>query len=413
MIKGKISTVFTKPGTTTLELDEKVEQDSKTLQHKEFDWTEFEKTSKPGLNSNNSIKTKTGEVVYSHAEYAQDAYHLYTENTENMRFAVPLKGETVDALVVSVDATTAFLDINYREYAYLELKKEEKRYLENIVQGEAIRVKITNDKENNNAIMASYSEAIKVMKEEEIKDSINMSCAFTAVVRELISGGFIVEIDGIGCFMPGSQVTMNKIDNFEDYVGKELIVMPVNFSPEKGTIVVSARAYLQTLIPSSIEHVKQNPKQKYKGTVTGTTKFGVFCEFGVADAPKCLTGLIHISDLDKSHHNLHQDRNINSGDVIEFYVKEVAQNNKIILTQTPENNPWNDIDEKYKVQSTVEGKVLTIKEYGAFVELEKGISGLLHFSEYDGVELTEGDKINVKITRIEKSSKKITFTISK
>jgi small subunit ribosomal protein S1 len=414
MIKGKISTVYKKAEDSTLELDENVEQDSKALQLKEFDWDEFEKISKPGLNENLSIKTKPGETVYSHEIYAQDAYHIYSENTENMTFNIPQNGEVFNAKVVSIDDTTAILDIKYREYAYLELRKEEKRYLPDIKKDVELKVKIINDRDGNNVLMASYSDANKLMKQEEIKNSINTQCAFTADVKELISGGFIVKIDGIECFMPGSQVTMNKISNFEDYIGKKLIVMPINFSPEKNTIVVSARTYLQTLMPIAIEYIKDNSKKKYTGTVTGTTKFGVFCEFSTGpNEPKCLTGLIHISDLDKKYYNKHHGRNIDSGDQIEFFVKEVVQNNKIILTQTPENNPWDNIEEKYKIQSTVIGKVLSIKEYGAFVELEKGLSGLLHFSEYDGVQLDEGDKIKVKIIRIEKSSKKITFSAAK
>jgi small subunit ribosomal protein S1 len=413
MIKGKISAVL-KP-TQVEQQDEEIKNDFNALTPDEFDWIEFEKMNLVNLIPNSKIKTKIGEIVYSHADYAQADYHKYSENTDNIRFEVPYKGESIEALIVEIHDNTAFLDINYKEYAYLDLNKEEKRYLNNIKVGSIITVKIITDKQHNIPIMASYSDAIKVIKQEEIKNSINLPCAFESTIKTLITGaGFIVDIDGIECFMPGSQITMNKINNFEDYVGKQVIVMPINYSPEKGTIVVSARSYLQTLMPSAVEFVKENPKQKYKGTVTGTTKFGVFCEFGIENnSPKCLTGLIYSSDLDKQHAALHLNRNINPGDEIEFYVKELAHKNKIILTQTPENNPWNDIDIKYKIQSSVVGTVLTVKDYGAFVELEKGVSGLLHFSEYEGLDLIEGDKIKVTITRIEKSSKKITFVISK
>jgi small subunit ribosomal protein S1 len=398
MIEGKISI---KPQATK-------KQDHIKKQEEPFDWELYMRIGRTGLNPNNSIKTKHSEVVYSHEKYAQDAYNMYTENLEDKNLIVPKKGDTYQGVIVSMDKNTAYIDINYREYAYIELKKEEKRYLNDIKQGSTVTVKVLNDKTESNVIIVSYSDAIKQVKENEIKESINQPIAFMAKVKELINGGFIVDIDGIECFMPGSQVTMNKIDNFEEYVGKNIIVMPVNYSNEKRTVVVSSRAYLTTLIPSAIEHIKNNPKEKIKGIVTGTTKFGVFCEFN-----ECLTGLIHISDLDKDWVERHKSRNIKPNDSIEFFVKEVAADGKIILTQVPENNPWDDIEEKYKVQSIATGRVLSIKEYGAFIELEKGISGLLHFSEYEGMELKEDDLINVKITRIEKSSKKITFTVLK
>jgi ribosomal protein S1 len=399
MIKGKIQI---KSETTKTE---DLVEEKKEL---EFNWDAYARTGNAGLNPNKFIKTKQGETVFSHEPYAQDAYFMYTENMENKCFVVPIKGQVIDGIIADIDDNMAYVDINYREFAYIELKKEEKRYLNDIKQGQRVTVKVLNEKTETNAIIVSYSDAIKSVKENEIKESINKPIAYVAKVKELINGGFIVDIDGIECFMPGSQVTMNKIDNFEDYVDKEIIVMPINYSQEKGTVVVSTRAYLKTLIPASIEYIKKNPKEKYKGIVTGSAKFGVFCEFN-----ECLTGLIHISDLDKTWVEKHRTRDIKPNDTIEFYIKEVSQDGKIILTQTPENNPWNDIEEKYKVQSIATGKIIAIKEYGAFIELEKGISGLLHFSEYEGREVKEGDLINVKITRIEKSSKKITFTVFK
>lgn len=399
MIKGKIQ--IKSDTTNTKDL---IEENKKL----EFNWDAYARTCKAGLTPNNLIKTKHGEIVFSHEDYAQELYFQYTENMENKCFTVPFKGQVLEGIIVGIDANMAYVDINYREYAYIELKKEEEIYLNHIKQGQKVTVRVMNEKTENNAIIVSYSGAIKSVKENEIRESINKPVAYIANIKELINGGFLVDIDGISCFMPGSQVTMNKIDNFEDYIGKEIIVMPINFSPEKGTVVVSRRTYLKTLIPTSIDYLKKNPNEKFKGIVTGSAKFGVFCEFN-----DCLTGLIHISDLDKTCLEKYNSRDIKPGDAIEFYIKDIGQDEKIILTQTPENNPWNNIEEKYRVQSIVTGKIIAIKEYGAFIELEKGISGLLHFKEYEGREIKEGDLINVKITRIEKSSKKITFTIFK
>lgn len=373
-----------------------------------FNWEEFERTSKSGLIENTNIKTTGSDIVFSHDIYAQEAYYMYTQDLDSKCFIPPVKGTTIEAEIISINKDTAILDVNYREYIYLELRKESKRYREDIIPGKKILVKILNNKDSNNAIYASYTDAIQAAKELEIRQSIGKAVAFKSRVKELIKGGFMVDIDGIECFMPGSQVTVNKIDNFEDYVGEELIVMPINYSPEKGTIVVSAREFLKTLIPSRLKYVKDNIKEKYHGIVTGTTKFGVFCEF-----QQCLTGLIYVSDLDKKTFNEHKNRRIKPNDYIEFFIKDITDDGRIILTQVPKNDPWDNIDEKYKVQSVVTATVISIKDYGAFIELEKGLSCLIHYSEYEGLQLEEGDKIKVKIIKIDKENKKINVTLSK
>jgi ribosomal protein S1 len=139
-----------------------------------------------------------------------------------------------------------------------------------------------------------------------------------------------------------------------------------------------------------------------QGTVTGTTKYGVFCEFY-----DCLTGMILIGDLTEDWQRRHEDGHIKPGDEIEFFNKEIVNPKKIILTQVLKYDPWSDITEMYTVPCETEGIITSIKEYGAFIKIDDEIVGLLHQSEFEDKEFEEGAIVKVKITRIDKPTKKV------
>ena len=228
-----------------------------------------------------------------------------------------------------------------------------------------------------------------------------------AKVEELIHGGYFLNIDGVRCFMPGSLGGMNKLVNFESLIGQTIYVVPINYSKEKDYIVVSHREYLKALVPQEIE--KLIIGQKYNGFVTGTSRHGVFVEFN-----GCLTGLITKSDIDDINLVNYNEGRIKPGDPIGFYLKEVLDDTKIILSCKPETiiNEWDGIEDKYKVPSMVTGKVKRIVKYGIFVELEPKIVGLLHKSHLnEDMQFEVGQDIDVKIVKIDRESKKVDFTV--
>ena len=184
-------------------------------------------------------------------------------------------------------------------------------------------------------------------------------------------------------------------------------MVPVSFSPDRGTIVVSHRKYLQALIPNAIKELKENIGTQKSGLVTGTAKYGVFVEFD-----KCLTGMIHTNELDEATQTKFKAREIKPGDPVDFFVKDIISNTKITLTQKEVTtiNPWININSRYQIPSIVTAKVKTKKEYGVFVNIEEGVTGLLHISELPKDTLdnyTSGDDIDVQITRIDEDSMKV------
>lgn len=332
--------------------------------------------------------------------YDRNIKDLYASTFDKIINA-PQKGDFIQGTVVDITGHNALLDIGYTESAYLDISKEKSEYVDYISIGNTVDVKVISNPTKRGFIEVSFSDAVKQTKYNEIYNSINENVAYVGVVKELVHGGYRVVIDGIDTFMPGSLGGINKLHDFNVLLGKELLVKPVNF--ERNNIVVSHRHYLRMLIPGKIEEIQENDKGTlYTGFVTGTTQYGVFCEFN-----ECLTGMIFKNDLTEEMIARHENRNIKPGDQIEFYIKEIISNKKIILSQSFVEDPWDNIESKYKPSDRVKCKVTSVKQYGYFVELEQGISSLLHLKENSNEIVKVGDIMEATITSIDKNNKKI------
>jgi len=374
----------------------------------EFDWAAYEATCisvyrKP----NPHIKTKEGDRVYSREPYAQELYDLMEghNSMSNMRSSLSI-GDIVDGKIFAITSEWITVDVNYREMVYIKVSKEPSWIIEDYRPGDEVAVLIQTEEDH---IIGSISGGIKQKVFRDLQAGVeDGDTAWVGKVNSLIeNGGYIINIQGVDCFMPGSLAGINKLHDFNSIIGSELYVVPVSFSPERGTIVVSHRKYLKALIPGKIEELKSKIDDKLSGSVTGSAKYGVFVEFDT-----CLTGMIHINDLDADTLTKFKAREIKPGDTIEFWIKDIISNSKITLSQKSENinNPWKDIEKKFKVPCTVEATVKTKKDYGLFITVDDGLVGLLHVSELDPSVMdlyNTGDKITVQINRVDKDSQKI------
>ena len=329
------------------------------------------------------------------------------------KLVIPQQKDIVKGIIERIDSRYAYVDIGWRECAVIDMNKESELYIEKFHVNSEIEILLKNVSigTKTEVIEASYTEVVKHLKYREIFESIGEPVAFSAEVKELIHGGYFLDIEGVEVFMPGSLGGVNKLVNFESLLGKVIYVVPINYAKDKNYIVVSHRDYLQSLIPQSLDEI--NPGDSRNGFITGTTKFGVFCEFD-----GCLTGLIHKSDLDLETKELFDARTLKPGTEIGFVIKEVTKDKRIILTQqefVPEIDPWEDIHENYQVPSSVQGTIRKKTKYGMFIELEPKIVGLLHVSDipdYIDIESNkEGDTITIDLVKIDSESKKLTFKI--
>ena len=340
--------------------------------------------------------------IYCSEYYVKEAYDMYMMHSGDLSYEEPRDGETVTAIVSTVKDNMASLEINSKYSLSINLEKEDKKYLDQFVIGNEIKVKL-NKKDGVENFNASITDAIKDSKFTEIMGSIGEPVAYKAKVEELIHGGYMLTIDGIEVFMPGSLGGMNKLWNFEKLLKKEIIVMPINFSKDKGTIVVSHREYLKTLLPGEILNLKQNMNKEYSGFVTGTSKFGIFVEFN-----DCVTGLIPFAELNENWKKSFNNGIIKPGNEIDFLIKDIINEKKVILTQIREDK-WKDIDKKYPPLTVVKGNIKKVVNYGVFIELEEGIYGMLHLKNEDPTNYTEGEDIEVRVSKIDIENKKIYF----
>ena len=382
----------------------------------DFDWdahtadcpTNFRK---PNLH----IKAPAGVKVYSRAPYAQELLDLMEklESTTPHVFNVVI-GETHTGTVYAVDQEWASIDIGHREMVYVDVNRESKISKARLIPGEKLAVEIVADRSSNSRgfIVGSVEAGIKAAALREMLQSAEeQNTAYIGTVTGMIpNGGYFVNVQGIDCFMPGSLAGINKLADFESVLNTQMYVVPMSYSPERGTVIVSHRKYLQALIPGKVEELRNNMGETRTGNVTGSAKYGVFVEFD-----GCLTGMIHANDLNPEFAKKHKAREIQPGDEITFVVKEIISDSKITLTQleyVEAVDPWKEIANKYKSFPTeVKGTIKSVKDYVVFVDIGDGIVGLLHVSELpEGIEissLTKNDNITVQVTRIEVETRKV------
>ena len=371
----------------------------------EFLWEKYESTC-PTQNRtpNPHIKTQDGDVVFSREPYAQELYDKMKQYSQPIKPKIH-EGEIHEGVIYGIDHNYITVDIGYRELVYVNFGKESEEVQQSLV-GDETAVLITDTK---GTLTGTITGGIKHKTFTDLRNAIDEGrTAWIGLVKNMIDkGGYVVRVQGIDCFMPGSLAGINKLSDFSSIVGEEIYVVPVSFSADRGTIVVSHRKYLQALIPSEIEKLKQTIEEEKEGFVTGTAKYGVFVEFN-----QCLTGMIHNNDLDEATLTKFKAREIKPGDPIKFKVKDIISNNKITLTQKDvvEINPWINITKRYTIPSVVEAVVKSRKDYGLFINIEDGVTGLLHISEIGEETMSvfnPGDKITVQITRIDEATMKV------
>lgn len=354
------------------------------------------------------VRVPKGTKIMSTEPYTEEMLKLYgviddaviiTKSQESHR------ASTGKGVIVSVAGDMALIDMGGKYTTYCQLNSERKEIRDQLVPG--LHVDLKYKKQRGGQIISSISDAVDDMKEQELIDAIgDKTVAFTGVVKELIHGGYWIDISGVKCFMPGSLAGMNKLWDFGEPVGKTMIFMPINYANDKQTVVVSHREYLQTILPARVADRRANLKEHVTGRVTGTTRFGIFVEFD-----ECLTGMIPKEELRESA-AAYDGREIKPGDKISFWIKEIINDNKITLTQTGVvESPWEGAEEVYKPMSAHAGKVIKMTKYGAFVELQEGIVGLIHTSGLGGKELVAGEEVSVRIRSVSSLEQRISLAL--
>ena len=337
---------------------------------------------------------------YSVAE-KEEMEELY--NSYNMKsYEV---GDEVLATLVDESEDDFLFEANAKDYIRVPKNATEFAFIEGCKFGDEFELKVLSVKNKPYEIKGS----IAILHEEQLHDdlkSLEHNEYIECYVKELTPAGYNMIINHnnitIEAFMPHTLAGVNKIHESarKELVGKTLKVMVESYSTSKGTYIVSRRKYLKSLQPKVIKEL--NKKDVYTGHITGTTPFGVFVEFN-----ECLTGMIHKTNIHPEWRD--KIRDIKPGTEIDFYVKEIIKNKKIILTQIQRESLWDDIN----IGDVYEGIVHGNKKFGTLVSLDDETIGLIHTSEMEKKKIGSmevGSKVDVKILAVDRMERKIFLT---
>ena len=329
-------------------------------------------------------------------------------------------GDIVEGTVVQVNHNEAFVDIGYKQEIPVpkrELAYPEPESAEDVVKaGDKIEVYIQSlGGENGGTLSKIKADRMSVWKDiEAIKDSGE---TVQAKITQVVKGGLVAVVNGLRGFIPASQMELHFVKDLSVYVDQTVEALPIEIDKHKQRLVLSRRQILEKERDSKQEEVFNNlePGQTIKGTVKRLVDYGAFIDVGGVD------GLAHISDLSWERVS-HPSDVLKVGDEVDVYIKNIdAENKRISLSvKNTQRDPWLDKAEKYVEGDLLEGKIVKIAKFGAFMEIEPGFDGLIpmgeisdrHIENADEV-LQVGDVVRVKVMRIDLKRKRISLSINR
>lgn len=332
---------------------------------------------------------------------------LYEESFPSLKV-----GEIVTGRIVKKLPSAVLVDLGLKAEGILPL--DEFRNPDEVTEGQEVKVCLEAMEDSEGFPSISKRKADFHLAWEKIKEKSESAEGVAATIIKRVKGGLAVEVMGLDAFLPGSQVDLRPVPNLDVLIGKEIEVKIISVNWFKKNIVVSRRVLLE-------ERQDQARRELFgriavgdviEGTVKTITDFGAFVDIGGVDA------LLHISDL-AWNKVVHPKEVVNVGDELEVKVLSADQNTGRVtvgLKQlTP--HPWERVEEKYPIGARIKGRVTTLAEYGAFVELEKGIEGLIHISEMSWTKsihhpsqiLAPDQEVEAVVLNIDKENRRISL----
>jgi small subunit ribosomal protein S1 len=328
------------------------------------------------------------------------------------------EGEIVSGTVLRVGKDNVVVDIGYKSEGVIPIAEFAGPTGELTVQpGDKVDVLIESREDENGLVLLSKEKADKMKVWDEISAACERDEIIEGTISARVKGGLSVTIKGgVKAFLPGSQVDLRPIRNLDKLIGQTFQFKVIKFNKKRGNIVLSRRVLLEKerdeMKARTLETLQEG--MTVKGVIKNITEYGAFVDLGGID------GLLHITDMSWGRVQ-HPSEVFNVGDEVTVKVlKYNAETERVSLglKQTMED-PWNYAEERYPQGKKVHGKVVSITDYGAFVELEPGVEGLVHVSEMSWTKrvkhpkniLNTGDEIECQVLEVDARSKRISLSI--
>ena len=322
--------------------------------------------------------------------------------------------QVVDGTVISVDKKEVVVNIGYKSDGIIPAS--EFRYNPDLKAGDTVEVYVENAEDKKGQLVLSHKKARMSKSWERVNAALDAQEIIQGYIKCRTKGGMIVDVFGIEAFLPGSQIDVHPIRDYDQFVGKTMEFKVVKINQEFRNVVVSHKALIEAELEAQKQEIigKLEKGQILEGVVKNITSYGVFVDLGGVD------GLIHITDLswgrvDDPHKVVELDQKIN---VVILDFDEEKKRIALGLKQlTP--HPWDALDADLKVGDHVKGKVVVIADYGAFVEIQPGVEGLIHVSEMSWSQhlrsaqdfLKVGDEVEAVILTLDRDERKMSLGI--
>lgn len=340
--------------------------------------------------------------------------HKEYEEMYNKTLSTVAVDEVVTGTVINMTSREVVVNIGYKSEGVVSLN--EFRYNPNLKVGDTVEVYVESQEDKRGQLVLSHKKARAINSWERVNEALAKDEIITGYIKCRTKGGMIVDVFGIEAFLPGSQIDVKPIRDYDVFVGKTMEFKVVKINQEFKNVVVSHKALIEAELEQQKKEIiaKLEKGQVLEGTVKNITSYGVFIDLGGVD------GLIHITDLSWGRVN-HPEEIVQLDQKLNVVILDFDDDKKRIalgLKQlTP--HPWDSIDPDLKVGDKVNGKVVVMADYGAFVEIAAGVEGLIHVSEMSWSQhlrsaqefLKVGDEVEAVILTLDRTERKMSLGI--
>ena len=356
-----------------------------------FDWAAFENESGLYPQSKEEIAAQYGETMSNIAV-----------------------GETVEGTVTEINKREVIVNIGYKSEGVIAAT--EFRYDADLKVGDKVEVYVESVEDKGGQLLLSHKKARQLKSWDRVNEALENDEIIKGYVKCRTKGGMIVDVFGIEAFLPGSQIDVKPIRDYDAYVDKTMEFKVVKINQEFRNVVVSHKALIEAELEAQKQVImsKLEKGQILEGTVKNITSYGVFIDLGGVD------GLIHITDLSWGRVN-HPEEVVALDQKLNVVIIDFDENKKRIALGLKQltAHPWESLNSELKVGDTVKGKVVVMADYGAFVEIAPGVEGLIHVSEMSWSQhlrsaqdfMKVGDEIEAVVLTLDREERKMSLGI--
>jgi len=370
----------------------KVVQATVESSNAEFDWDSFESDDVAGVKA-----TK------------EDLEKMYDQTLSTIS-----EKEVIDGTVISMNKREVVINIGFKSDGIVS--RNEFRYNPDLKIGDKVEVYVESQEDKKGQLVLSHKKARALRSWDRVNEALEKDEVIKGYIKCRTKGGMIVDVFGIEAFLPGSQIDVKPIRDYDVFVGKTMEFKVVKINPEFKNVVVSHKALIEAELEQQKKDIisKLEKGQVLEGTVKNITSYGVFIDLGGVD------GLIHITDLSWGRVS-HPEEIVQLDQKLNVVILDFDDEKKRIALGLKQltSHPWDALNAELKVGDVVKGKVVVMADYGAFVEIAAGVEGLIHVSEMSWSQhlrsaqdfLKVGDEIEAMVLTLDRDERKMSLGI--